>query len=80
MPPLCLGNLLFNNFNLLLQNEETLSLKEDLRAEVRKELERMEKRYTDMASILRSLGITVGGGLVPMPNQVFGLTTIGFAY
>ncbi|KAF3324070.1 DnaJ domain-containing protein [Carex littledalei] len=52
------------------KNEETLSLKEKLRAEVRKDLERMEKRYTDMASILRSLGIPVGGGLVPMPNQV----------
>ncbi|KAJ4760112.1 Chaperone DnaJ-domain superfamily protein [Rhynchospora pubera] len=52
------------------KNEETLSLKEDLRAEVRKELEKMEKRYTDMASILRGLGIPVGGGLLPMPDQV----------
>ncbi|KAJ3705971.1 hypothetical protein LUZ61_009676 [Rhynchospora tenuis] len=52
------------------KNEETLSLKEEIRAEVRKELEKMEKRYTDMASILRGLGIPVGGGLLPMPDQV----------
>lgn len=62
--------LLFKTFNLLLQNEETLSLKEALRSEVRKDLESMEKKHIDMASILRGLGIPVGGGLFPMPNQV----------
>jgi hypothetical protein len=63
---------LFNSFNLLLQNEEALNLKEELRSEVMKDLERVEKMHTDMASILRGLGICVEGGLFPTLNQVFG--------
>jgi hypothetical protein len=63
---------LVNSFNLLLQNEEALNLKEELRSEVMKDLERIEKMHTDMASILRGLGILVEGGLFPTPNQVFG--------
>lgn len=49
-----------------------MSLKEALRAEVRKDLEKMEKSYTDMASILRGLGISVGGGSYPMLSEVCG--------
>jgi len=45
-------------------------LKEQLRAEVRKELEKIELRYRDMASLLRGLGIHVGGGPYPMPREV----------
>jgi len=45
-------------------------LKERLRAEVRKELEKIELIYRDMASLLRGLGIHVGGGPYPMPREV----------
>ena len=45
-------------------------MKEHLRAEVRKELEKIELRYRDMASLLRGLGIRVGGGPYPMPREV----------
>lgn len=52
------------------KDEETINLKERLRAEVRKELEKMELRYRDMASLLRGLGIHVEGGPYPMPREV----------
>lgn len=52
------------------KDEETINLKEHIRSEVRKELDKMELRYRDMASLLRGLGIHVGGGAFPMPCEV----------
>ncbi|KAL6637869.1 hypothetical protein ACP70R_025441 [Stipagrostis hirtigluma subsp. patula] len=46
------------------KNEEDIQLKEQYRGTVRKELEDMERRYRDMGSILRVLGIPVEGGKV----------------
>uniref|UniRef100_A0A0E0KJ50 J domain-containing protein n=1 Tax=Oryza punctata TaxID=4537 RepID=A0A0E0KJ50_ORYPU len=46
------------------KNEEDIQLKEKYRGVVRFELENMERRYIDMASILRALGIAVEGGEV----------------
>ncbi|KAF0915071.1 hypothetical protein E2562_033190 [Oryza meyeriana var. granulata] len=46
------------------KNEEDIQLKEKYRGVVRLELENMERRYIDMASILRALGITVESGEV----------------
>lgn len=46
------------------KSEETIQLKEQCRGAVRLELEIIERRYTDMASILRALGIPVEGGEV----------------
>ena len=47
-----------------------MNLKERLRIEVRKELIKLEKSCIDMASLLRSLGIPVGGGFCPLSNEV----------
>ncbi|XP_042501324.1 uncharacterized protein LOC122079134 isoform X2 [Macadamia integrifolia] len=52
------------------KDEETINLKEQLRVEIRKELDRLEPMYSDMASLLRALGIHVGGGLYPTPHEV----------
>ncbi|XVF03145.1 hypothetical protein REPUB_Repub04eG0235600 [Reevesia pubescens] len=52
------------------KDEENLNLKEQLRIEVRKELIRLEKSCINMASLLRSLGIPVGGGFRPLSNEV----------
>ncbi|KAK4357970.1 hypothetical protein RND71_023580 [Anisodus tanguticus] len=41
---------------------ENMNLKERIRAEVRKELRKLEMTCLDMASVLRGLGITVGDG------------------
>ncbi|KAJ8570048.1 hypothetical protein K7X08_006625 [Anisodus acutangulus] len=41
---------------------ENMNLKERIRAEVRKELSKLEMTCLDMASVLRGLGITVGDG------------------
>ncbi|KAL5993785.1 hypothetical protein ACLOJK_038142 [Asimina triloba] len=49
---------------------ETINLKEQLRIEVRKELEKLQLEYRDMASLLRALGILVEGGLYPLPHEV----------
>ncbi|KAI3978105.1 hypothetical protein MKX01_032482 [Papaver californicum] len=49
---------------------ETLNLKEEIRAKIRKELDKVEKLYYDMASLLRYLGIDVRGGHNPMPREV----------
>ncbi|KAE8817084.1 hypothetical protein D1007_05288 [Hordeum vulgare] len=46
------------------KSEETIQLKEQCLGAVRLELEIIERRYTDMASILRALGIPVEGGEV----------------
>ncbi|XVF85761.1 hypothetical protein PTKIN_Ptkin17bG0143100 [Pterospermum kingtungense] len=52
------------------KDEENMSLKEQLRIEIRKELSKLELSCIDMASLLRSLGIPVAGGLRPMPNEI----------
>ncbi|XVF03142.1 hypothetical protein REPUB_Repub04eG0235400 [Reevesia pubescens] len=52
------------------KDEENLNLKEQLRSEVRKELIRLEQSCINMASLLRSLGIPVGGGFRPLSNEV----------
>ncbi|KAA8532858.1 hypothetical protein F0562_033025 [Nyssa sinensis] len=52
------------------KDEENMNLKEQLRAEVRKELIKLEVSCHDMASLLRGLGIHVSGGLHPLPQEV----------
>nr|CAD1841250.1 unnamed protein product [Ananas comosus var. bracteatus] len=52
------------------KDEETINLKEQIRVEVRKELEIMELRCKDMASVLRELGIHVEGGLFPLHREI----------
>lgn len=47
-----------------------MNMKEQLRAEVRKELNILENKCPDMASLLRSLGIQLGGGFKPLPHEV----------
>lgn len=47
-----------------------MNLKEQLRVEIRKELNKLEMTCTDMASLLRGLGVQVGGGLFPMSPEV----------
>ncbi|RLN40924.1 uncharacterized protein C2845_PM01G27960 [Panicum miliaceum] len=51
------------------KNEEAIQLKEQYRGVVRKELEDMERKYWDMTSILRALGIPVEGGEVKAYKQ-----------
>ncbi|KAE8681995.1 Chaperone DnaJ-domain superfamily protein, putative isoform 3 [Hibiscus syriacus] len=51
------------------KDEENLTLKEQLRTEVRKELSKLEISCIDMASLLRGLGIPVGGGFIPCPMR-----------
>ncbi|GAB4829016.1 hypothetical protein Ancab_018673 [Ancistrocladus abbreviatus] len=52
------------------KDKENMNLKEQLRAEVRKELNILELTCGDMASLLRSLGIHVEGGFLPSPHEV----------
>ncbi|KAM7468449.1 hypothetical protein LguiB_016011 [Lonicera macranthoides] len=52
------------------KDEENMNLKERLRAEVRKELHKLEVMCSDMASLLRGLGIVVDGGLHPLSQEV----------
>lgn len=52
------------------KDEENLNLKELIRAEVRKELNQLETTCHDMASLLRLLGIDIGGWPNPLPQQV----------
>ncbi|KAF8369547.1 hypothetical protein HHK36_032430 [Tetracentron sinense] len=54
----------------LKKDEETINLKEQLRVEVRKELDKLEMKCNDMASLLRGLGIHVEGGFYPFPREV----------
>lgn len=58
------------------QDEENMNLKERLRAEVRKELHKLEVTCSDMASLLRGLGILVNGGLHPLSQEV---STLSFS-
>lgn len=52
------------------KDEENINLKEQLRGEIRKEINRLEITCIDMASLLRGLGIQVGGGFCPMSHDV----------
>lgn len=52
------------------KDEEKMSLKEQFRVEVLKELNKLEMTCIDMASLLRGLGIHVGGGFHPLSNEV----------
>ncbi|EEF50703.1 conserved hypothetical protein [Ricinus communis] len=52
------------------KDEENLNMKENLRTEVRKELYQLENACIDMASLLRGLGIQVGGGFHPLTQEV----------
>ncbi|KAI4357969.1 hypothetical protein L6164_001881 [Bauhinia variegata] len=52
------------------KDEENMNMKEQLRVEIRKGLKRLEMTCSDMASLLRGLGIQVGGGLNPLPKEV----------
>ncbi|KAL0557479.1 hypothetical protein IC582_006020 [Cucumis melo] len=52
------------------KDEENINMKEQLRADVRKELSMLEMNCTDMASLLRGLGIQVGSSLQPSSQEV----------
>lgn len=52
------------------QDEENLNMKEQFRVEIRNELTKLEMTCIDMASLLRGLGIQVGGGVYPLPQEV----------
>ena len=47
-----------------------MNMKEKIRLEVRKELDKLEMTCSDMASLLRGLEIHVGGGFCPSSNEV----------
>ncbi|KAH9772257.1 hypothetical protein KPL71_012970 [Citrus sinensis] len=52
------------------KDEENMNLKEKIRIEVRKELCKLETTCIDMASLLRALGIHVGGSFRPLSQEV----------
>ncbi|GMH26191.1 hypothetical protein Nepgr_028034 [Nepenthes gracilis] len=52
------------------KDNEDMNFKEQLRSQVRSELNKLELTCSDMASLLRSLGIHVGGGFIPSPHDV----------
>lgn len=52
------------------KDEQNMNLKEQLRVEIRKELNKLEIMCIDMASLLRGLGIQVGGGSYPLSHEV----------
>ncbi|XP_028761903.1 uncharacterized protein LOC114720428 [Neltuma alba] len=52
------------------KDEENMNIKEQLRNEIRKELNKLEITCVNMASLLRGLGIQVGGGFSPLPKEV----------
>ncbi|EHA8586904.1 hypothetical protein COCNU_scaffold001144G000020 [Cocos nucifera] len=58
------------------KDKETMHLKEQFRAEIKKELDKMEMRYRDMASLLRGLGIRVEGGPFPLSCEVLVMVLI----
>nr|POE68107.1 hypothetical protein CFP56_19760 [Quercus suber] len=49
------------------KDEENMNLKEQRRVEIRKELDKLET--SDMATLLRGLGIEVGGDSDPLPHE-----------
>ncbi|KAK7348806.1 hypothetical protein VNO80_23500 [Phaseolus coccineus] len=52
------------------KDEEFMNLKEQLRVDIRKGLNHLEMQCHDMTSLLRGLGIHVGGSCTPLPNEV----------
>lgn len=52
------------------KDEEFMNLKEKLRVEIQKGLNQLEMQCHDMTSLLRGLGIHVGGSFIPLPNEV----------
>ncbi|KAG8383009.1 hypothetical protein BUALT_Bualt05G0139300 [Buddleja alternifolia] len=52
------------------KDEENMNLKEAIRAEVRKELKKLEITCRSMASLLHLLGVRVGGWPSPLPQEV----------
>ncbi|XP_031492153.1 uncharacterized protein LOC116258864 [Nymphaea colorata] len=52
------------------KDEETMNLKEQLRTEIRRKFDQFEFIYRDMASLLRGLGIQVGGTHYPTEHEV----------
>lgn len=52
------------------KDEENMNLKEVIRAQVIKELNQLELRCHDMASLLRRLGIIIGNSVNPSLNEV----------
>ncbi|ESW25468.1 hypothetical protein PHAVU_003G038600 [Phaseolus vulgaris] len=52
------------------KDEEFMNLKEQLRVDIRKGLNHLEMQCHDMTSLLRGLGIHVGGSFTPLPNEV----------
>lgn len=61
---------LLTQFCFSSQDEESMNMKEKVRAEITKSLKILELKCINMASLLRGLGITVGGGTSPPPNEV----------
>ncbi|MCL7034980.1 hypothetical protein MKW94_013114 [Papaver nudicaule] len=55
---------------MMTKAEESIDLKEQIRVEVRNELDKLELQCTDMASLLRRLDIYVEGGPKPKPREV----------
>ncbi|CAL0318176.1 unnamed protein product [Lupinus luteus] len=51
------------------KDEEFMNLKEQVRVEIQKGLSKLENKCMDMASLLRGLGIHVGGG-IPLADEV----------
>ncbi|RDX74612.1 hypothetical protein CR513_45624, partial [Mucuna pruriens] len=52
------------------KDEEFMNLKEQLRVEIQERLNQLEMQCHDMTSLLRGLGIHVGGGsFTPLPNE-----------
>lgn len=47
-----------------------MNMKEKVRAEITKTLKLLELKSFSMASLLRGLGIQVGGGIYPLPHEV----------
>jgi preprotein translocase subunit Sec63 len=47
-----------------------MNMKEKVRAEITKSLKLLELKSFNMAALLRGLGIQVGGGISPLPNEV----------
>ncbi|CAA0325130.1 unnamed protein product [Arabidopsis thaliana] len=52
------------------KDEENMNMKEKVRAEITKSLKLLELKSFNMAALLRGLGIQVGGGISPLPNEV----------
>lgn len=52
------------------KDEENMNLKEKFRVEVMKELGKLEMICSNMASLLRGLGIKIGGGPFPSSDEV----------